>query len=403
MLKGLKQLRFNDLKQQLQALTSGCGSDQFEGERLLDEGDYAGAELFLARALLDGEKRRLPNDQRIHIRLELTVAQRRQFRPEQGPSQPDKLRASEETARSAVEIARHHGDKVLLVQCLDELSQVLAERGDLDGVEALMRETIQAEQHVQRPDALVVARRLHRLAGLRRQAGHVSDAILPLEQALATLERLRGPEHSDTADLLTELGDANRFLGRHDVAQKHLLRAMRIHEQTNGIGSPEAQHDLNLLTGSYEACGARDRAAAEHERVLELKLRAVGADLEQLAEAQSALAQLHMRWGNYSRSRELWMEAIGTFRRRKGARLAIAYEALAALEEKGGRLHDVLAQLSRACQVWESLQPVHHQELVRNLEYQAQILNRMQRGDDAAFVLSQVAMLTRGPNWAAAS
>lgn len=403
MLSGLKQLRLGGFKQQLQALTSGRGSDHFEGERLLDEGDYAGAELRLARALLDGEKRRLPNDLRIHIRLELAVAQRRQYRPEQGPPQPDKLSASEETARSAVELARHHGDKELLVQCLDELSQVLTERGDLEGVEALIRETIQAEEHVQRPDALVVARRLHRLAGLRRQAGHVSDAILPLEQTLAIVERLRGAEHSETGDLLTELGDAYRFLGRHDVAQKHLLRAMRVHERANGIGSAEAQHDLNLLTGSYESCGALDRAAAEQERVLGLKQRAVGADLDQLAEAQSGLAQLHMRWGNYSRSRELWMEAIGTFKRRRGARLAVAYEALAALEEKGGRLHDVLAQLSHACQVWESLQPTHNQELVRNLEYQEQILNRMQRGADAAFVGLRIATLTASAKWAAAS
>ena len=65
-----------------------------------------------------------------------------------------------------------------------------------------------------------------------------------------------------------------------------------------------------------------------------MKLRAVGADLEQIAEAQSALAQLHMRWGNHSRARELLMEAIGTFKRRKGPRMASAYEALAVVEEK---------------------------------------------------------------------
>ena len=122
------------------------------------------------RPLLEGEKRRLPNDERIHLRLELASAQRRQHGPEQGAPQPDKLDASEEMARSAVELARRHGDKALLVQCLDELSQILAERGDLEGVEALIRETIDVEQHVQRPDALMIAKRLHRLAPLRRQA-----------------------------------------------------------------------------------------------------------------------------------------------------------------------------------------------------------------------------------------
>ena len=99
-----------------------------------------------------------------------------------------------------------------------------------------------------------------------------------------------------------------------------------------------------------------DLAAALHERVLAIKLRGVGADLDQIAEAQSALAQLHLRWGNPSRARELWTEAVGTFKRRKGPRLAAAYEALAAVEEQGGRLHDALAQLDASpVRLWEKL------------------------------------------------
>jgi tetratricopeptide (TPR) repeat protein len=402
MLNGFKQMRFGGLKQQLQALASGY-SDRFEGERLLDEGDYRGAELHLAKALLDSEKRRLPNDERIQIRLELAVALLRQFRPEQGPSQPAKLQASEETARSALDLARRHGDKELLVQCLDALSQTLAERGDLKGVEALVGEIIEVEQHLPRPDALVVAKRLRRLATLRRQTGHVSEAVLPLEQALATVDRLRGSDHRETADLLTEVGDTYRFLGQHEVAQKHLLRALRIHEKECGLESPEALHDLNLLTSSYESCGALDQAAAQHERILGMKLRAVGADMEQIAEAQSDLAQLHTRWGNHSRSRELWMEALGTFKRQKGPRLAVAYEALAAVEENGGHLQDALVQLEHAKQVWESLLPSHIEELLRNLETQAHILDRLQRSEDAAYVRAQIATALPPSRWAEAS
>ncbi len=402
MLTGLKQLRLGGLKQHLQALTSVRSPDQVEGERLLDAGDYAGAELSLAKALLDSEQRRLPNDVRIQIRLELALALERQFRPEQGPPQPDKLRASEETARSALDLARRHRDKDLLVQCLDALSQVLAERGDLESVDELVREIIQVEEHLPRPDAMVIARRLRRLATLRRQAGHLSDALKPLEQALATIERLRGPDHQETADLLTEVGDTYRFLGQHEIAQKHLLRALRIHERECGLGSTEAMHDLNLLTGSYESCGQLDRAEAEHERVLGLQLRAVGADLEDIAAAQSDLAQLHTRWGNYSRARELWMEAIGTFKRRKDSRLAVAYEALAVVDEKGGHLQDALTQLECASVVWGSLQPQYGRELVRNLEDQAHILDRLHRTEDAAFLRLRIANET-ATRWAEAS
>lgn len=404
MLAGLKQLRWPEgLKEHLQAWTSEGGPDQLEGERLLEQGDYTGAELCLAKAIVEGEKRRSPMDVRIHIRLELAEAQRRQFRPEQGAPQPDKLDAAEDASRSALELARHHNDKALLVQCLDALAQIMADRGNLEAVEALMQETVQAEQHVKRPDALVMAQRLHRLASLRRQAGQVGDAIPPLEQAVQVFERRRGPEHPETADLLTELGDCYRFLGQHAVAQKHLLRALRIHEHHSGLGSAEAVHDLNLLTGSYESCGDVASAAAQHERVMTLKLRAVGADLEQIAEAQSELAQLHVRWGNPGRARELLTEAIGTFKRRRGPRLAMAYEALASVEESSGRLHDALIQVTHASGIWERLQPAHVRELVRNLEGQAQILDRLRQPADAAFARDRAAAVVRAAKWAHAS
>jgi tetratricopeptide (TPR) repeat protein len=397
MLTGLKQLRWTgNLKDRLEAWTSDRAPDHMEGERLLEQGAYPEAELCLAKAMVDGERRRLPNDVRIQIRLELGEAQRRQFRPEDGPAQPRKLEAAEETFRSALELARRENDKAILVQCLDALSRALADRNDLEAVEALMRETIQVEQHLRRPDALGMAQRLRRVASLRRQAGQVSDAIQPLEQAVQMFERLRGPDHPETADLLTELGDAFRFLRQHGMAQKHLLRALRIHECANGLESAEAVHDLNLLTASYESCGDTKSAADQHERVLGLKLRAVGADLEHIAEAQSSLAALHMRWGNPARARELLMEAAGTFKRHRGPRLAVAYEALASVEEKSGHLHDALLRLAGASEVWEKLQPAQVSALLRNLEWQAQILDRLHQPADAAFVRERGAAAQRG-------
>lgn len=401
MLAGLMQLRWSGgLKEHLQAWTSEGGRDQMEGERRLEEGDYEGAELCLAKAVLDGEKRRLPHHVRIQLRLELAEAQRRQFRLQQDAPQPHKLDAAEENSRSALDLARHQGDKALLVQCLDALAQVLTERGNLDEVEELMQETVQAEQHLRRPDALAMAQRLRRVASLRRKAGQLSGAIPALEKALQMFERLRGQEHAETADLLTELGDSYRFLGQHAVAQKHLLRALRIHEREGGLASAEALHDLNLLTGSYESCGDLASAAAQHERVMTLKLRAVGADLDEIAEAQSDLAQLHIRWGNAGRARELLTEAIGTFKRHRGPRLATAYETLALLEENSGRLHDALLRLARASEVWEHLQPAHVHELVRNLECQAQILDRLHQAADAAFVRDRAAAAKRATDWA---
>jgi tetratricopeptide (TPR) repeat protein len=199
------------------------------------------------------------------------------------------------------------------------------------------------------------------------------------------------------------LGDACRFLGQHPEAQKHLKRALHIHEQECGLGSAEATHDLNLLTGSWESSGDLDQAAAEHERILGLKLRGLGVNLDELAESQYGLAQLYVRWGNPSRARELLVEAIGTFKRTRGPRLAVAYEALADVEEKSGRARDAYLQLTHASRVWEASYPEHARELSRNLQCQVQLLERLQQKEDAVFVRERLAAIGHASNWAEAS
>jgi tetratricopeptide (TPR) repeat protein len=217
------------------------------------------------------------------------------------------------------------------------------------------------------------------------------------------MERWRGPDHVETAALLSELGDLYRYLAQHEQAQKCLRRALDIHERECGLWSTEAAHDLNLLAGSFEACGNLKGAAAEHERILGLKQRGVGANMEQLGESQFALAQLYVRWGNLTRARELLMEVIGTFRRQRTIQLAMAYEALANIEEQQGHLRGALDELLHASHVWEQLPVEHTRDLCRNLLYQAQIFDALHQREDAAYVRQRLAALDRATGWAAAS
>ena len=100
--------------------------------------------------------------------------------------------------------------------------------------------------------------------------------------------------------------------------------------------------DLRLLTESLEATGDIAGAAAEFERVLIAKLRTMGQDLDGIAETQWELAQRYLEWGNHSRARELLLEAVATFERTGGIRLATAYEALARLEEDNACYQEAL-------------------------------------------------------------
>jgi tetratricopeptide (TPR) repeat protein len=393
----------SELAPRLQAWTSDRTVDQTEGERLLEEGSYAAAELHLARAVFASErKRQLPRN-RIQLRLQLAEAQRRQYHADDSEANKAKLDAAAESARSALELVVRSADKELHAECLDMLSAVLVDRGDCEEVEQLSKEAAVLELSLARPDPKRKALRLERLGNARRRVGRVSDAVTAYKEAVSLSEDIWGPAHMETARILTELGDAYRFLGVYHLAEECLQRALRIHEMECGMEATETLHDLHLFTASCEASGNLESAAAQHERRLALKLRVVGVDLEEIARWQMNLSELHVRWGNTSRARELVMEAVGTFRRERGPRLAGAYEALAAIEEARGQLPEALHELERAAKVWEMQEGHDHAGLIRNLQCRAHLLERMRLPRDAAFIMERLKELTLGGRFAAAS
>jgi tetratricopeptide (TPR) repeat protein len=390
-----------DLAPRIKAWSMDRSEDQVEGERLLELHDYSRAELHLTKAILEEKPHQSPS-RKILLRLELAEAQRMQFRAQNGGENTEKLAAAEETARSALELAKT-ADPSVLVQCLDGLTEILAERGNYAEVELLTQDAILAEVRLRQADPLRMARRVHRLGMLRHKNGQIDGAVQALAEAVAIREKVNGEEHLETANQLTELGVAYRAQGNQAEAQRCLRRALRIHERECGVDSPEANRDLHQLAGSMEDAGDIDGATDQYERALGLKLRIVGADLDEIAEMQAGLARILMKWRNYSRARELLMEAIGTFKRTRGARLAATYETLAEVEENSGHYQAALRELSQAGKVWESVQTEHVVELIRNMEHRAGLCEQLHQEKDAAFLRERAAALIQAVKWAAAS
>jgi tetratricopeptide (TPR) repeat protein len=375
------------------------GDERKEGERLFEEADFAGAELHLAQAILEGERRQESADTRILLRLELAEAQRRQY---QDGRNPQKLLDAEETIRSAFDLASRTGERELAIQSLDASAAIATDRGDLDEACRLIEEASAVEAKLKHRDPMESARRLHRLGLLRQRQGRLREAVDFLAGSAVIHEQSLGESHLATAHRLSDLGAVHHALGNHVEAQRCLRRAIRVHEQHSGVDSPEAAADLQILTESLEASGDMDGAAAQFERVLALKLRGVGQDLDALADAQWELGQRYLRWRRYSRARELLMEAVGTFKRKGGARLACGYETLAQLEEDTGHYHEALRELARAGKVWESVQAEHVAELIQNLEHRVFLFDLLRQHKEAAFLRDQAAALTQAVRWAEA-
>ena len=227
-------------------------------------------------------------------------------------------------------------------------------------------------------------------------------AAQALTESVALHEQEMGPDHIGTANRLSELAAAYHALGQHAETQRCLRRAIRVHEAECGLESPEAVADLQMLTESFEAAGDQDAAANQFERVLGLKLREVGTDLDSVAEMQVALANRYIGWRRFSRARELMLEAVGTFRRKGGPRLALGYETLGKIEEESGHYHEAIQEWIRAGKVWESLQPAHTAEFIRNLRYRAFLLELMRQHKDAEFLREKADVLDQTMRWAVA-
>ena len=381
----LKSLKWSAVRTpNVDAWTIDRNWSRAEGERLLKAHQYEDAEPYLEEAVQDADRSGMSAAKRVRLRAQLADVQRR----------IGKLPEAEANLRKAIQVAAGSSDSSGYLLCLDSLADVFFAQGNYDAAEKVSQEGVRIESTLPHPDPMRMARRVHRLGMSRYREGRSGDAIAALQKGLELHEQAYGEEHEETGRVLSELGAIYRAEGLHTEAQACLRRSLRFHQNSFGTDDSRTIHDLHQLAGSLEESGDMEAAAREYERVMELKHRVLGRDMDEIAEMQFSLASLYMGWGTYPRARELLLECIGTFKRTAGPRLAVAYEMLAQVEEFSGRFHDAVRELDRAGRVWEKCGD-RNTELAANLEYRAELLEQLRRKREAAWLRERAATLTR--------
>jgi tetratricopeptide (TPR) repeat protein len=353
-----------------------------EGERHLKARNYEEAEKYFQSAVDEADHLR-HSVRKVQFRLQLAEAQRKL----------KKFEEAEKTVRDALEYTARVSNPSGYVQCLDALAEIFHDAENYPAMEAALQEGVRIESAMPQPDAVRMARRVHRLGTARCKSGRAEEAIPELEKALQLQEEISGKDHPDTAALLSELGVIHRARDNHPLAQDYLRRALRIHEHSLGFTAEETIRDLHHLAGSLEECGDIEGASVLYERTLLNQQRIIGGDLEELAEMQFGLAGIYIGWGNYARARELLSEAVGIFRRKKGPRLAITHEAVAHVEECSGRYLEAVAELARAGKVWEACGDQNRPQLIENLEHRAELLEQLRKRGEATWLRERAAAL----------
>jgi tetratricopeptide (TPR) repeat protein len=315
-----------------------------EAARHLKSGNLADAERHLTLAVREADERGLAAAQRIALRLDLAALQRTLAAPpglQDGTAQLDlaKLRDAENTLREAIIVCTQASNAKLYLRSLDALADIFCLAEDYPALEGVVSDAIRLGAAIPGENIQQLEERLRRLAMAQDKNGRFPDALKTFEQAVALREKRYGPAHLETGNLLGEVGRICRARGVYAPAEGYLRRALRIHEARFGLDSAEALSDIQELAGALEGLGDLDGAAAQYERVLGLQLRKLGYEnIDEVAEMQYSLACLHIGWGHYSRARELLSECVGAFKRLGGSRLAVAYESLAHVEEREGRI-----------------------------------------------------------------
>lgn len=338
----------------------------------------------LREQISNADQRGYSPAKRAALRIELAVLLRK-LAVTTGHNDSDaKLRAAEESAREAIALAAEVTDVAAYVLALDALSEIFAARDNWAAVEKTTQEASRLAPKSPRPDPLQAAHRIHLLGTAKYFTGHPEEAIDELDRALLLHEQTYGPDHLRTSDVLLEIGKVFRSQGEHEAAQEYLHRAFRIRRSQLGEATPEVVEVVEHFAMSMHESGDVEGAVEQFERLLVLKELQLGVQhIEQLAEIQYSMAMYYNEWGQVARARELVTTAVETFRTRGGVRLAVSQETLGQMEEVRGHYSGAIADLEMAGKVWASLGPSRSAELVRNMQYRADLLEEIGQDHEA--------------------
>jgi tetratricopeptide (TPR) repeat protein len=198
---------------------------------------------------------------------------------------------------------------------------------------------------------------LSSVAGLAlRSVGDLPTARPWVQRALDIRERVRGPDHHETAESLDDLASILRDMGDLTAARPLYDRALFIRERERGADHPETAESLNNLAVLLHRQGRLDAARALYERALHIHERALGPYHQYTAESLNNVAGVLREQGDLSTARQLLERALTICEKTVGAEhrtTATTLHNLARLLREQGELSAARPLLERVLTICE--------------------------------------------------
>jgi len=218
-------------------------------QRNFEARNYDEAEKYYTSAILDAERRHYSLKRRIELRLQLAETLRRK----------GDLDRALVVLNEAIEKTRRSGP--LYGECLDALAAIHMDRGEPNEALEAARAALDIARR-QRSGPAMIAERCCRLAATEQRCGNAQRQMELLQESISLYEKAFGAEHVQTADRLADMGAALRTEGKFTEALMFLDRACSTHQKLAGVNSPEYLADLEQLAATQRARQfGRSRAA----------------------------------------------------------------------------------------------------------------------------------------------
>ena len=148
------------------------------------------------------------------------------------------------------------------------------------------------------------------MAGVYRSQGEYEKALEYYGKALATRERVLGPEHPDTATTYNNMALVYRAQGEYKKALEYYGKALVISERVLGTEHPSTAAMYNNMAVVYRAQGEYEKALDYYGKALAISKRVLGPEHPDTATTYNNIAGVFRTQGEYEKAMEYYERAL---------------------------------------------------------------------------------------------
>jgi tetratricopeptide (TPR) repeat protein len=263
--------------------------------------------------------------------------------------------------------------------------------------EPLFQRALTMTERLLGPDHPETSDVLHYLAVLYSSQRRYEEAERIYQRVLAIRERIFGEEHVETASTLTNLAQLYRSQGRYSEAEILLQRSLRVEEKILGPDHAHTAITLHNLAVVYRRQHHYEKAEIFFQRALALKEAAHGVEHLSTAKTMTNLANLYREQERYLEAETLLQKAHEAVSKQDHPYTAVTLKNLARLRYQQGQFEKAETFFLQALAKGERVLPAEHPEVASIVKHLVNFYRSQGREDEAITIEQSHLVLKRRP------